>query len=404
VVDIKRIGEDREVRSGTSRYQIAIGELASVRYHPADMAPQVFISYSHDNQEHMDRLWDLSERLRRDGVDCRIDQQEESPAEGWPRWCRNQVQEAQFVLIACTETYLRRYEGKEWAGKELGGQWGGFVITQELYESEGKYAKFIPLMFSSLDSQYISVDLRGGTQYNLSGAEDYEKLFRRITNQVAQKLAAVPSSARTMPMLQRKAAAPVQLLVGPETDFDVYLIHAHVDAKEVEILASRLADEAGFRVWLDKWILVPGGHWQPKMAEGLGQAHTCAVCIGRQTPKGWFQDEIERALNRQTKDESFRVIPVILPDGDLAIVDNFLELRTWVDFSEGLRSGEAFHTLVAGIKGVPPGRARRDHLVDEDLLALREPLSRLGILKSEKLIDDDIAREYQRKLLDRLIK
>ena len=55
------------------------------------MAPRVFISYSHDNQEHMDRVWELSEKLRGDGVDCRIDQHEESPAEGWPRWCTNQV-------------------------------------------------------------------------------------------------------------------------------------------------------------------------------------------------------------------------------------------------------------------------------------------------------------------------
>ena len=63
----------------------------------------VFISYSHDSQEQMDRIWQLSERLRRDGVDCRIDQHRE-PEKGWPRWSRNQVLECEFVLIACTET------------------------------------------------------------------------------------------------------------------------------------------------------------------------------------------------------------------------------------------------------------------------------------------------------------
>lgn len=56
--------------------------------------PRVFISYSHDSPEHSNRVWDLSERLRQDGVDCRIDQHEVSPPEGWPRWCRNQVHEA----------------------------------------------------------------------------------------------------------------------------------------------------------------------------------------------------------------------------------------------------------------------------------------------------------------------
>ena len=37
---------------------------------------RVFISYSHDSAEHKDRVWDLCERLRHDGIDCRIDQHE----------------------------------------------------------------------------------------------------------------------------------------------------------------------------------------------------------------------------------------------------------------------------------------------------------------------------------------
>ncbi len=66
-------------------------------------AVNVFISYTHDTPEHEDRVWELSERLRGDGIDCRLDQQEESPAEGWPRWCRNRIKEARFVLVVCTE-------------------------------------------------------------------------------------------------------------------------------------------------------------------------------------------------------------------------------------------------------------------------------------------------------------
>ena len=36
--------------------------------------PKVFISYSHDSTEHAERVLELSNRLRRDGVDCMIDQ------------------------------------------------------------------------------------------------------------------------------------------------------------------------------------------------------------------------------------------------------------------------------------------------------------------------------------------
>jgi hypothetical protein len=142
---------------------------------------------------------------------------------------------------------------------------------------------------------------------------------------------------------------------GHPEQFDVFLSYSHLDAKWVEDLAVRLEDEGGFRVWLDKWILGPGKSWQQEMARGLDQAKSSAVCISEHTPDGWFKKEIEKALNRQTKDPSFRVIPVLLPNAKTENVDDFLELNTWVDF-RGPDFAYAFHRLVYGVKGLPPGR------------------------------------------------
>jgi hypothetical protein len=191
--------------------------------------------------------------------------------------------------------------------------------------------------------------------------------------------------------------------------YDVFLSYAHPDAEIVEQIGARLVDEGRFRVWLDKWVLIPGADWQPAMARGLNQARTCAVCIGHQTPKGWFGQEIQRALNRQVRDNSFRVIPVILPEGDRGLVDNFLELRTWVDFKNGIKDQIAFHLLVSGIRGVPPGRNPTNiptHIKEDNnntLVIVREKLEDIRTLRDEQLIDDDIALEYQRRLLERLI-
>lgn len=190
----------------------------------------------------------------------------------------------------------------------------------------------------------------------------------------------------------------------PDAMFDVFVSHAHIDAETVELLAAKLADEAGLRVWLDRWVLVPGGHWQQELARGLDVAKTCIVCIGQRTPGGWFREEIQRALNRQTRDSSFRVIPIILPGGDPALIDDFLELRTWVDFRRGLVDASAFHVLRSGILGVPPGRNPYMEAVDIDKVSLvRDRLARIRLLRHEQLIDDDIALEYQRKLLDQLM-
>jgi hypothetical protein len=107
--------------------------------------PSVFISYSHDSPAHRDRILALSDRLRADGVDCRIDQYEESPPEGWPQWCDRQVETSAFVLVVCTEIYLRRFKGEEVPQIGLGVIWEGHIITQELYNAQGRNTKFIPV-------------------------------------------------------------------------------------------------------------------------------------------------------------------------------------------------------------------------------------------------------------------
>ena len=50
------------------------------------MNKKVFISYSHDSEEHKKKVWDLSARLRNDGIESIIDQYEDSPIDGWPLW------------------------------------------------------------------------------------------------------------------------------------------------------------------------------------------------------------------------------------------------------------------------------------------------------------------------------
>jgi hypothetical protein len=129
------------------------------------------------------------------------------------------------------------------------------------------------------------------------------------------------------------------------------------------------------------------------------------VFVGGKTPSGWFREEIERALNRQTKDNGFRVIPVILPNGDRRLTDDFLELRTWVDFKNGLADADAFHLLECGVRGIPPGRRMKtERSQSDELAALKMKLSRIRDLRFEQLIDETVALEYQRRLLDELVK
>jgi SEFIR domain/Effector-associated domain 7 len=145
--------------------------------------PKVVISYSHDSLEHKERVLALADRLRMDGIDANIDQYEAVPPEGWPRWMLDQVYRSDFVLIACSEEYDRRFQGNEAYGKGKGATWDGDVIIQELYDAQGNNSKFIPITFNWQDYSFIPSPLLGATYYRLDTNDGYELLYRRLTNQ-----------------------------------------------------------------------------------------------------------------------------------------------------------------------------------------------------------------------------
>jgi len=131
--------------------------VATVSHSPA----KVFISYSHDSAEHAERALALSQRLRLDGVDAWIDKYVNgTPEEGWPRWMLERLDWADFVLLVCTETYRRRFLGREEPDKGKGADWEGQLITLNLYNAKSKIVKFVPVLFSDQCKEFIPVSFR----------------------------------------------------------------------------------------------------------------------------------------------------------------------------------------------------------------------------------------------------
>lgn len=138
--------------------------------------PSVFISYTHDSQEHLDKVLEFSNTLRSKGIDTILDQYEESPKEGWPRWMDRQIKKADYVIMICTPKYFQRVMGEEEAAVGLGGIWESGLIYQHLYNSGGINNKFIPVIFESGSSYYdIPTPLQGATHYL---ADDYHSFYK----------------------------------------------------------------------------------------------------------------------------------------------------------------------------------------------------------------------------------
>jgi TIR domain len=144
-------------------------------------------------------------------------------------------------------------------------------------------------------------------------------------------------------------------------DYDGFLSHNSADKLAVEALARRLADVAHLTPFLDKWHLIPGNPWQEELEQALDRLDTCAVFIGPRGIGPWHNEELRSALDGRMGHPGSRVVPVLLPGATLperGQLPRFLRRLTWVDFRcpQGLDDAAVFYRLVAGIRGVAPGR------------------------------------------------
>lgn len=166
--------------------------------------PKVFISYSHDSQEHRLRVYELLRKLRADGIHCVTDHTQMSPPEGWQAWMEDRIKEADFTLVVCTETYRRRAERKEQPGVGLGVTWEATLITNEIYQNASRNTKFIPVLFSEEDITHRPAWLGQVSYYRVDLEDGYELLVRHLTNQPLFEEPPVAPRVRELPPITRQ--------------------------------------------------------------------------------------------------------------------------------------------------------------------------------------------------------
>lgn len=153
-----------------------------------DEPPRVFISYSHDSLEHELLILRFAKRLRDDGVDAQIDQYVGGrPPGGWPKWMWDKLDWAEFVLLICTETYNRRFRGHEEPEIGKGVDFEGQLITLDIYNSKSRTTKFLPVVFSSLDREFVP-QILSDHPYILDSEDGYQELYSVLTGQAGELL------------------------------------------------------------------------------------------------------------------------------------------------------------------------------------------------------------------------
>src|SRR5580692_1576984 len=132
---------------------------------PKDPMPSVFISYSHDlaDPTHADRVAGLAASLWRDGLKVFFDQKRGVDEEKlpWPIWMEGKIEEADHVLLVCTELYLKKVRQQVSEDEGQGVCWEANIIYALLYERKLNTTKFSPVVFSPVDRRFIPTLLKG---------------------------------------------------------------------------------------------------------------------------------------------------------------------------------------------------------------------------------------------------
>lgn len=127
-------------------------------------------------------------------------------------------------------------------------------------------------------------------------------------------------------------------MASASRSFDAFLSHNSADKPLVKEIGHWLENEAGLRVWLDEWNLIPGAPWQEGLEQALDDSKCCVVFLGASGIGAWQNEEMRVALAEQVTHGGLRVVPVLLPRADRPRKESelpaFLRRLTWVRFVE----------------------------------------------------------------------
>ncbi|KMV28345.1 SEFIR domain-containing protein [Photobacterium swingsii] len=140
--------------------------------------PKVFISYSHDNEEHKDWVYKLATDLMAKGIDTILDQWDLELGANLPKFMENGLHDSDRVLVVCTDNYNSK------SNNSLGGV--GFentILTTELMYNQ-QTTKFIPIIRSVSSQQKTPRCLASRLYIDFSNDEYIDDSFNQLVHEI----------------------------------------------------------------------------------------------------------------------------------------------------------------------------------------------------------------------------
>ena len=142
------------------------------------MTKRVFISYSHDSDDHKNWVRSIAALLIKHGVEVILDQWDLRIGEEIPRFVEESILNSDRVLLFCTENYVAK------ANKRVGGVGlEALVINSTLMEDLGS-TKFIAIVKQNGEQVKLPELLKNRLYINLSHDETFDSEMERLVREI----------------------------------------------------------------------------------------------------------------------------------------------------------------------------------------------------------------------------
>jgi hypothetical protein len=217
----------------------------------ANETPVIFISYSHDSDDHGERIRGLAASLWRDGCQCRLDVHKDS-GEDWPAWMTRQLIESDFVLCVVSEVFNRRFRDQELPDVGQGVGWEAGLIRRLLYAKKLHNDRIFPVFFDRRDREHIPLELQGYDNFLLDSAAGYEALLRKVLRRPQHALP--PPGAP--PDLPTRSTTPLFARPGSAAGSDTASLSESLAEATAHVLGKY--HQSVQQEWNDRWSGVMG--------------------------------------------------------------------------------------------------------------------------------------------------
>lgn len=153
--------------------------------------PRIFISYSHDSDDHKEWVLSFATMLRQQGVDVVLDQWDLKPGDDLPHFMETQLETADYVLMICTKKYVEK------SNAGIGGVGYEKMIMTSSFLSKIDNRKVIPIIRQNGTDErptFLKSKLYIDFSNDIDFKDNLEKLLRHLLNAPLYKKPNIGSS------------------------------------------------------------------------------------------------------------------------------------------------------------------------------------------------------------------